>query len=122
MLLPTLARVLRLASIVICLIALASFVTFAVDQTGSASSHQQAKVNEAAPAGTVTGPPKSKPGHESSLHEALDKTFSTLSSPFSGVTSGSSSKWTIQIVDTMLVLFVYGFGLSFLARLLPGRL
>jgi hypothetical protein len=38
------------------------------------------------------------------------------------VTSGSSSQWTIQIVDTLLVLFVYGFGLSFLARLLPGRL
>lgn len=121
MLLPTLARALRLASIVICLIALASFVTFAVDQTGSASNHQQAKVNEAAPGGNAsTG--SSKPGHKSALHEAVDKAFSTLSSPFSGVTSGSGSQWTIQIVDTLLVLFVYGFGLSFLARLLPAKL
>lgn len=123
MLLPLLARVLRLASIAISLIAIASFVTFALDQTGSASTHQQTKVNEAAPAGTATtGSSKSKPGHKSALHEALDKAFSTLASPFSGVTSGSSSQWTIQIVDTLLVLFVYGFGLSFLARLLPGRL
>ena len=118
-----LARVMRLASIAICLIAIASFVTFALDQTGSASSHQQSEVNEAAPAGSATtGSSNSKPAHKSALHEAVDKAFSTLPSPFSGVTSGSSSQWTIQIVDTLLVLFVYGFGLSFLARLLPGRL
>jgi hypothetical protein len=122
-LLPTLARILRLASIVICLIAMASFATFALDQTGSASSHQQTVVNEAAPAGiATTNSGSSKPGHRSSLHEALDKAFATLSSPFSSLTSGSSSQWTIQIVDTLLVLIVYGFGLSFLARLLPGRL
>jgi hypothetical protein len=118
-----LAKVLRLASIVISLITIASFVTFALDQTGSASTHQQAKVNEAAPAGSATiVSSNSKPAHKSALHEAVDKAFSTLSSPFSGVTSGSNSQWTIQIVDTLLVLFVYGFGLSFLARLLPGRL
>lgn len=123
MLLPTLARVLRLASIVICLIALASFVTFAVDQAGKGSSHQQAEVNEAAPGGTATtSTDNSAKSKKSGLHEAIDKAFSTLSSPFSSVTSGSSSQWTIQIVDTLLVLLVYGFGLSFLARLLPGRI
>jgi hypothetical protein len=122
-LLPTLARVLRLASIVICLVALASFALFALDQTKSASSHQQAAVNNAAPpsTGTTTSSP-SKPAHKNGLHTAIDKAFSTLSSPFSGLTSGSNSQWTIQIVDTLLVLLVYGFGLSFLARLLPGRI
>lgn len=123
MLLSTLARILRLASIAICLIALASFVTFAVDQAGNGSNRQQAQVNAAAPAGTATSstgsPSTSK---KSGLHEAIDKAFSTLSSPFSGLTSGSGSQWTIQIVDTLLVLLVYGFGLSFLARILPGRL
>lgn len=118
-----LARVLRLASIAICLIAIASFLTFALDQTGSASNHQQAKVNEASPSTSgTTSTGSSKSGHKSQLHEAIDKAFSTLSSPFSGLTTGSSSQWTIQIVDTLLVLLVYGFGLSFLARLLPGRL
>jgi hypothetical protein len=121
--LPLLSRLLRLASIAISLIAIASFATFALDQTGNASSHQQAEVNAAAPPGLGTATTgTSDPGHKSSLHEAIDKAFATLSSPFSGVTSGSSSQWTIQIVDTLLVLFVYGFGLSFLARLLPGRL
>ena len=123
MLFSTLARILRLASIAICLIALASFVTFAVDQAGKGSSHQQAEVNEAAPAGTTTTTANtSGKSKKSGLHEAIDKAFSTLSSPFSGITSGSTSQWTIQIVDTLLVLLVYGFGLSFIARLLPGRI
>lgn len=123
MLLPTLSRILRLASIAICLIAILSFGMFALDQTGSASNHQQTVVNEAAsPGAATTNSGSSKSGHKSDLREAVDKAFATLSSPFSGLTSGSSSQWTIQIVDTLLVLLVYGFGLSFLARLLPGRL
>jgi len=118
-----LARILRLASIVICLIALASFVTFAVDQAGKGSSRQQAEVNEATPADTTTTSAKaSSESEKSGLHEAIDKAFSALASPFSGITSGTTSQWTIQIVDTLLVLLVYGFGLSFLARLLPGRI
>jgi len=122
-LLPTLARILRLASIAICLIALASFAAFTIDQTRGASHHQRAKIDEAAPGGTTTSDSsKSKSGHKGAIHEAVDKASSTLSSPFSGVTSGPSSQWTIHIVDLLLVLFIYGFGLSFLARLLPGRL
>jgi hypothetical protein len=120
-LLPLLARLLRLASIVICLIALASFVTFAVEQAGAGSSRQQAEVNGVESSGN-TSAPSSKAGHESGLHEAIDKAFSTVASPFSGITSGSHSQWTIHIVDTLLVLLVYGFALGFVARLLPGRL
>lgn len=119
----TLARILRLASIVICLIALASFITFALDEAGKGSSRQQAEVNAAAPGTATTGSSASSGSKkESGLHEAIDKAFSTLSSPFSGITAGSTSQWTIHIVDTLLVLLVYGFGLSFLARLLPGRI
>ena len=121
MLLPLLARLLRLASLAICLIALASFVTFAVDQAGNGSSHQQAEVNGIESPGSASTT-SAQAGHESGLHEALDKAFSTLASPFSGVTSGSHSQWTIQIVDTLLVLLVYGFVLGFVSRLLPGRL
>jgi hypothetical protein len=120
-LLSLLARLLRLISIVICLIALASFITFAVEQAGNGSNHQQAEVNAAEGSGSQETT-ESKTGHKSGLHEAVDKAFSTLASPFSGITSGWHSQWTIQIVDTLLVLLVYGFALSFLARLLPGRL
>ncbi len=120
----TLARILRLASIAICLIAIASFVTFALDQAGKGSSRQQAEVNAAAPATTTTttASSSSSESKKGGLHEAIDKAFSTLASPFSSITSGTTSQWTIQIVDTLLILVVYGFGLSFLARLLPGRI
>lgn len=116
-----LARLLRIASIAICLVALASFAAFAIDQTRGASHHQRAKVDEAG-AGGAAAPSKSGEEQKGTIHKAVDEATSTLSSPFSGITSGSSSQWTIHIVDILLILFVYGFGLSFLARLLPGRL
>jgi hypothetical protein len=110
---------LRLASIAICLIAIAWFALFAIDQTSSASEHQQAEVNAAGPPGLTTQTTgSSKSGKESGLHEALDKATSTLSSPFSGVTANSTSQWTIHVVDTLLMLLIYGLGLGFVARLM----
>ncbi|HEX5307947.1 MAG TPA: hypothetical protein VFW38_02585 [Solirubrobacteraceae bacterium] len=111
MLFPLVARVLRLASIAICAIAILYFAAFALDQTGSASSHQQAQVDAGEPS-------SSAPAKQSGLHEAIDKAFEKLASPFSGVLSSESGAWTVHIVDTLLVLVVYGFGLAFVARLL----
>jgi hypothetical protein len=108
------ARVLRLASIAICLIAVAWFLLFALNQTSSASSHQQAEIYTAPGAPTSHS---SAPAPVGGVHKAINEVFSKLSSPFSGVASGSS-EWTIHIVDTLLVLLVYGFGLAFVARLL----
>jgi hypothetical protein len=116
MVLPLIGRILRLASIVICGIAVLYFAAFALDQTSSASSRQQAEVNAAGPSsGEPTG--ATAAAKPSGLHEALDKVFGKLASPFSGVVS-STSAWTLHIADTLLVLIVYGFGLGFLARLL----
>jgi hypothetical protein len=107
----------RLASRVICLIVIAWFVVFAVDQTSAASSHQQNELNEA-PAAT-TGVARDK--HESTLHRTLNETADALTSPFAGVVSGSNSEWTVHIVKTLVALLVYGFGLAFLARFLRVR-
>jgi Na+/H+-translocating membrane pyrophosphatase len=112
----SLARLLRLASIVVCLIAAAYFLAFALNQTGDASNHQKAEINSSPGEPDLnTNAPETK---ESAPHKAIDKTFSTLSSPFSGITSGSSNEWVIHIVNTLLVLIVYGFGLAFIARLI----
>jgi predicted PurR-regulated permease PerM len=115
-LLTLLARVLRIASMLVCLVAVAWFLTFAVNQTSSASNHQTTEIN-AAPgsAALSTRTPETK--NEGAVHKKLNEVFSKLSSPFSGLTSGSS-EWTIHLVDTLLVLLVYGFGLAFIARLL----
>lgn len=117
MLFGLIARALRVASIVICAIAVLYFAAFALDQSSSASSHQQEEVNAAAPGATsATGGSHAK--QESGVHKAIDEVFAKLASPFSGVTSSSSDAWTIHIIDTLLVLLVYGFGLAFIARLL----
>lgn len=111
MLFPLVARVLRLASIAICAIAILYFATFALDQTSSASSHQQAQVSAGEPS-------SSAPAKKSGLHEAIDQAFEKLASPFAGVVSGASGAWAVHIADTLLVLVVYGFGLGFVSRLL----
>ncbi|HEU0250901.1 MAG TPA: hypothetical protein VFR48_09270 [Solirubrobacteraceae bacterium] len=117
MLFPFIARILRLASIVICAIAVIYFAAFALDQSSSASTHQQAEVGAAGPPGTTSESAGTRPKQESGVHEAIDEAFAKLASPFSGVISSGSDEWTIHIVDTLLVLVVYGFGLAFIARL-----
>jgi hypothetical protein len=110
------AGLLRLAAWVICLIVVASFVVFAVNQTGNASTRQQNVLN-----GGSEGATTSSPSHKSGLHKALDDTADALTSPFAGVVSGSSSQWAIHGVRTVLALLVYGFGLGYLARVIRVR-
>jgi hypothetical protein len=111
-------RLLRLASLVICAIVLASFAIFAIDQTRSASARQTAAITESERG--RSGPAR-KPARESSAHKDIDEAAERLTSPFAGVISGSSSEWLIRGVKLLLALAVYGFGLSFLARVLRVR-
>ncbi len=113
----SLAKLLRLISWVICLIVLASFLIFVVEQTSSASTHQQEELIEHP--SSSTGAPVVK--HESTLHKKIDETSDFFTSPFAGIVSGSSSQWVIHLVKTALALLVYGFGLSYLARVIRVR-
>jgi hypothetical protein len=122
----TIVRLLRLASIAICLIVIASFVVFAIDQTKTASGRQQEQLGASAPALTSgsTAPkpaPSSGRPHESSLHKAIDEASGQLTSPFSGIVSGSSSEWATRGSKLLLALLVYGFGLGYVARTLRVR-
>jgi hypothetical protein len=117
-----LSTLLRLASRIACLIVAVSFVLFVVDQAGSASTHQQNELNEAAPA-TSRAPALPTTKHsESSAREAIDEASSTLTSPFKGATAGSNNQWAIRGVSLVLALLVYGFGVGFLARMLRMRM
>lgn len=113
-------RLLRFASIGICLIVTASFVVFAANQTKSASGHQQEQLNSEAPGGHPVAQHPVK-GKEGTLHKTLDEASNELTSPFSGIVSGSSSEWTIHGVKLLLALIVYGFGLGYIARVLRVR-
>jgi len=129
----SLARILRLASIVICLIVGVSFALFAINKTSGAAAHQEALVNEegtpatgpvpagpptATSAGGASGASSAAPGHESSLRRDIDDAANKLTSPFAGVISDTNSEWTSRIVKLLLTLAIYGFGLGFLARVL----
>jgi len=113
------ARLLTLASTVICLIVIASFATFVVQETKTASGEQR----EAVAGGTASAPPNTTPAtaRKGAVHKALDEAFDWLTSPFAGIVSGSHSEWTIRVVKLLLALLVYGFGLGYLARMLRVR-
>jgi hypothetical protein len=110
-----LVRVLRAASIAICLIAVASFLLFAVNQTSTASGHQQEELG-AKPA--VTQSSGKGASHEGSVRRSLDEVTETLTSPAGGL---SSSEWGDRGLRLLFALIVYGFALGFLARTLRVR-
>jgi uncharacterized membrane protein YbjE (DUF340 family) len=112
----SLASLLRLASWIICLIVAASFLIFVVEQTSSASTHQQEELIERPSPGKA---PKVK--HESTVHKTIDEAANFFTSPFSGVVSGSNSQWVIHGVTTFLALLIYGLGLSYLSRVIRVR-
>jgi hypothetical protein len=121
--LASVVRLLRIASIVICLIVGVSFLVFVVDQTKSASGHQQEQLTNG-PAGASTSAasaPSAPVNHENSVHRTIDDAANTLTSPFAGAVSGSSSEWVIRGVKLLLALAVYGFGLGYVARALRVR-
>ncbi|HWX45396.1 MAG TPA: hypothetical protein VNY52_08745 [Solirubrobacteraceae bacterium] len=114
------AALIRVASRIICLIVVASFVIFAVNQTSRASTHQQEELSGAAAtahASTAAVPVS----HEGTVHRVIDEAATKLTSPFSGITAGSTSQWAIRGVGTVMALLMYGVGLGYLARVLRFR-
>jgi hypothetical protein len=114
-----LATLLRLVSRAVCLIVIVSFAIFALEQTSKASNHQQNQVT-----GSAVGAPAPQDvesSHEGAVHNAIDEAAKVLTSPFSGITAGSTSQWAIRGVGTVLALLVYGLGVGYLARMLRIR-
>ena len=113
--LSALAGLMRLASIIICLIVIASFAIFVVNQTSSASTHQQEEVSGRVEAKNTSST------HESTVHKTIDEASNELTSPFSSISSGWSSQWATRGANLLLALILYGFGLGFLARVVRVR-
>jgi hypothetical protein len=127
--LSPIAKLLRLASLFLCLVVGASFLLFAVNRTGSASAHQQRELNNevppepAAPATGVSTTASGEGQHaKGTVRKAIDDVARAVTSPFSVVTDRWSSEWLRRSVLLLLTLLVYGFGLGFLARMIRVRL
>ena len=117
--LAVLVTLLRIASRIACLIVVVSFGLFVIDQTSTASTHQQEALN-----GTNGGPtskPATPPAKEGEAHKVIDEVADKLTSPFSGITAGSTSQWVIRGAGTVMALLIYGVGIGFLARFLRLR-
>jgi hypothetical protein len=113
-----LSSLIKLVSIVCCLIVALSFAAFASDQAGHGSKQDVAKI-----ASEDTNAPAQQAkqaDHHGPLRQKLDGADRALTSPFNGVTT-SRSGWTQRIVTTLLAFLVFGLGLGFLARLAALR-
>lgn len=111
----SIVRLLRLASLVICAIVIASFAIFALNQTKTASEHQTEELT-AGPAAHSTS--SSSTAHEGTVHRDIDDASREFTSPFAGIVSGSDSEWLTRGVKLFLALLVYGVGVGFVARAL----
>jgi hypothetical protein len=121
----SLARVIKLASLALCLVAIASFALFVINRTSHASAHQQAEVNGETAAGGG-GEPSSpiapdNGGRKGSARRTIDDVAEAVESPFAALTEGSSSEWVIHSVQLAIALVVYGFGLGYIARSIRVR-
>lgn len=111
----------RLASIAICSIVVASFAFFAVNRTNAASDHQRETLNAELASSPQAGPPAIPAEHASGVQGALDEATGALTSPFDGLVSGES-QWGERIARLALALVLYGFVLGYLARMVRVRL
>lgn len=115
---PLIPRVLSLVSIALCLVILASFGLFALDETRGASERQASEVGRTQPTEVPTLP-EASPRH-GQPRRFIDGAAHTLLSPFGSiVTSGSA--WARRTVPTLIGLALYGFLLGYLARSLRAR-
>lgn len=110
-----LAGLALLASRIVCLIVIAWFAVFVVNQSKAAATHQVGEL-----AGTSQRLPAQKPAKRGGATKVLDEVTKTVTSPFASITSGRSP-WAAHGLDTLLVLLFYGFGVGFLARLVRLR-
>ncbi|MDE3069168.1 MAG: hypothetical protein KGJ43_00375 [Acidobacteriota bacterium] len=128
------ARLLGWASTLCCLVVLASFAFFVVNQTNAASVHQQNELPGSVGTSSASGAPNggatpvssttgaSSQGNKGTVHRYIDEAAEALRSPFTGLTSGVHSEWVVELVGTMLALFLYGLVLRFvIARTLRVR-
>jgi hypothetical protein len=111
------SRTLRLASLLCCLLIVASFAMFARDQMAGASEHQQTELVAGA---NTSAPPTAITHKHSQPRRFIDDADKTLTSPFSAVVK-SSNPWVDHGLPTILALLAYGVGLGYLARFASVR-
>ena len=118
--------VIRLVAIVLSGFVVVGFAFFAADELDRGSkAQQQALANELEGSTPEVIPVAPAPADEAAreaahgdLREIVDDVNDVLLGPFSNL-AVSSDVWVARGVPTILALLLYGFGLGFLANMLP---
>ena len=118
--------VIRLVAIVLSGFVVVGFAFFAADELDRGSkAQQQALANELEGSTPEVIPVAPAPADEAAreaahgdLREIVDDVNDVLLGPFSNL-AVSSDVWVTRGVPTILALLLYGFGLGFLANMLP---
>ena len=118
--------VIRLVAIVLSGFVVVGFAFFAADELDRGSkAQQQALANELEGSTPEVIPVAPAPADEAAreaahgdLREIVDDVNDVLLGPFSNL-ADSSDVWVARGVPTILALLLYGFGLGFLANMLP---
>jgi hypothetical protein len=110
----TVIRLVRIASLAVCLIVVAWFIVFAADRTRTASNHQQEVLASTAGAGSSSA-------HPSGVRHDLEEAGATLTAPFGGLVSASKSEWADHGIRLLAAMLVYGFGIGYLVRVIRVR-
>jgi hypothetical protein len=115
-------RILTWLSTACCLVLIASFAVFVVNQSNAATQAQVQTLETGTAEAATSKQDASAGSHKSTLHRVLDEAAEALRSPFSGVASASHSEWVKIGLATLLALLFYGVVLRFLARVLRVRM
>lgn len=105
---------LRALSLLACLLALASWAAFAVDETRTGSETTQAEIE-----GSTA--PAAADEHHGVVRRRLDEVARKLESPWNGLSDAAESLWVRETVPMLLALLVYGVLAGYLLRLVSLR-
>lgn len=115
------ATALRIASSLACLIVLASFVMWGVDEGEAASQRQIAGGAEVPFVPPVTSEESARETRHEGPRELINDAADVLLRPFSGIVESSPNDWVQHGVPTLLALLAYGLLMRLLINYLPVR-
>jgi hypothetical protein len=110
-----LLTVVRAASLLACAVVVVSFVMFALDQAGASAS-----VSATEAGGHSANYEAKAPTKQTALRRDIDKASAKITSPFKSFTHWGS-QWAVRIVQMLIVLALYGFGIGYLFRYVRVR-
>ena len=114
----------RLVAVVVSGFVLVGFAFFAVDELDRGSKTQQRALasgssSEVIPIAPTPADEAEREAAHGDLREVVDDVNDVLLGPFSDIVDPNDDVWVARSVPTILGLLLYGFGLGFLANMLP---